>query len=266
MKTFERSIGCRNIRREIEEAGQDEDLSPAINAHMKSCGECETFFDQQFKLRAMVASLGTVAAPNDFEFRLRARLAAEKRSTGPSLSISNLSFGLRATAFAAILLLVGSAFLVMRLRPESDSNVVAGVSQPEVKTPTSEQVATNDKGNDDGKTAIDSAVTPEVDPVDSSPVRRRSNGDRTVNPMTVVKRESSRTHASSAAPVVHTRELMASDRPVFPVGAAPQDLKVSVDNGRGTPRTISVPGVSFGSQRVLTQNPTPLMASSRGAW
>ena len=39
----------------------------------------------------------------------------------------------------------------------------------------------------------------------------------------------------------------------FPINASYQSHSVSVDNGRGTSRTISLPSVSFGSQRTLSQ-------------
>ncbi len=81
----------------------------------------------------MVASLGTVAAPNDFEFRLRARLAGEKNKSSHLFTIGHLSFGYRATAFAALVLLVGSAFLVLRLGPTSNIPVVAEAPSAQVK-------------------------------------------------------------------------------------------------------------------------------------
>lgn len=261
MKTFERSIGCRDIRREIEEAGQDEALSPPASFHLKACGECETFFDQQFKLRAIVASLGTVPAPNDFEFRLRARLAGEKRSTPRPFAMGNFSFGLRAAAIAVILVLVGSTFLALRLRPDTNHDVVADVSQSEVKP----SVPPLGAKNGDGQAAppsVNLTATQSDGPANSSETRPRKNPDRGgAGHLAVAKRNGSRIMGQSVAPV-----LVADGHSMFPIDAAPQALKVSVDNGRGTPRTISVPGVSFGSQRVLNQNPTPLMASSRGAW
>jgi hypothetical protein len=72
--------------------------------------------------------------------------------------------------------------------------------------------------------------------------------------------------ASTPARVIRPDELVAAGHSVFPIEASPQALKVSLDNGRGSSKTVSVPGVSFGSQRVLTQNASPLLASSRGAW
>ncbi|HWN11746.1 MAG TPA: hypothetical protein VNO50_21145 [Pyrinomonadaceae bacterium] len=264
MKTFESNIGCRNIRREIEEAGQDEALSPAINIHLTSCGECGIFFDQQFKLRAIVASLGTVEAPNDFEFRLRARIAGEKNKVSHLLTIGNLSFGHRITACLALLLLIGSAFLVLRLDPGSSNPVVAVVPQVQVKP----SATTPGAGNEDVQAAspATSQVNQSGKAINSGGTQPDRSRDFAKATQMVARRPTTRDQAKSPAKVVRLDELVAEGHSVFPIDSAPQALKVSVNNGRGTPKTISVPGVSFGSQRVLTQNPTPLMASSRGAW
>jgi hypothetical protein len=37
----------------------------------------------------------------------------------------------------------------------------------------------------------------------------------------------------------------------FPIDASLQSFKVSMDDGRGNARTISVPTISFGSQRIV---------------
>jgi hypothetical protein len=37
----------------------------------------------------------------------------------------------------------------------------------------------------------------------------------------------------------------------FPIDASVQSFKVSLDDGRGNARTISVPTISFGSQRIM---------------
>src|SRR5688572_20742997 len=39
--------------------------------------------------------------------------------------------------------------------------------------------------------------------------------------------------------------------PIFPIDASLQSLRFSFDDGRGNARTISVPTITFGSQRVL---------------
>jgi hypothetical protein len=37
----------------------------------------------------------------------------------------------------------------------------------------------------------------------------------------------------------------------FPIDASPQMFTVSLEDGRGNARTISVPTISFGSQRIV---------------
>jgi hypothetical protein len=43
-------------------------------------------------------------------------------------------------------------------------------------------------------------------------------------------------------------------------------FRLSIDNGRGVARTISLPPVSFGSQRLLPRDAAFVPASSRGDW
>src|SRR5262245_5192619 len=71
---------CEAIRRELDELNLDETCSTAAIEHLRDCGACREFHEKQTKLRQIVGSLGTVAAPADFDFRLRARLANESSS------------------------------------------------------------------------------------------------------------------------------------------------------------------------------------------
>ena len=72
-----RNMNCRNIRREIEEAGSAGFLSAAALSHLESCTACQTLSRQQTNLQTILSSLGTVEAPGDFDFRLRARPPAK---------------------------------------------------------------------------------------------------------------------------------------------------------------------------------------------
>ena len=71
-------IDCSNVRREIEEAASDEMPAGASRDHLRNCGACATFSKEQLQLKEMVASLGGVEAPADFNFKLQARLAASE--------------------------------------------------------------------------------------------------------------------------------------------------------------------------------------------
>src|SRR2546423_13211095 len=71
---------CEIIRTELDELMLDEASSSAALEHLRNCADCRDFHEKQAKLRRVVGSLGTVAAPADFDFRLRARLANEANS------------------------------------------------------------------------------------------------------------------------------------------------------------------------------------------
>src|SRR2546429_9008037 len=115
-----KSMNCRSVRREIDEAEPGNLLSSVANNHIENCLECERFADKHLKLQKIVSSLGTVEAPEDFEFRLRARLAGEKRGSAHLFALRNLSFGFRSAAFATVAVLIGSALLFVSLRSPSD--------------------------------------------------------------------------------------------------------------------------------------------------
>ena len=129
-----RNMNCRNIRREIEVVGPVNLLSSSAKDHIENCLECRTFSEDRLKLREMLSSLGAVAAPDDFDFRLRARLANEKRGGAHPFVMRNMSFGFRAAAFATILLLIGSAFLLVRFRRPADSSLSAKDTTPSSTT------------------------------------------------------------------------------------------------------------------------------------
>ena len=133
-----RNMNCRNIRREIEEAGSAGFLSAAALSHLEVCAACQTLSRQQTNLQAILSGLGTVEAPGDFDFRLRARLAREKRMGAVSLPFGNLSFGLRSTAVAALLLLLGSAVLFVALKSNPNPSLTGGNKvTPQPVTPES---------------------------------------------------------------------------------------------------------------------------------
>lgn len=272
-----RIINCRNVRREIEEAAPGDLLSSSVNDHLMNCVGCETLAREQAKLQQIVSSLGTIEAPGDFDFRLRARLAGEKPGTVRPLTMGSLSFGLRSAA-VAMLLLVASAFVFVSLRSHPSNPLAADTSKagsiPNEKqsgnsvqiAKTSAPVATPDPNGSQLSVAIAGG-----NPVssDHSPAQRRSRlrqselvSQRGTNGVVALDSSSTR------APVLTRDGQLVETYPTsaFPIDAAYQSLRVSVDNGRGTSRTISLPTVSFGSKQSLSQSGPPLLASARVAW
>ncbi len=261
-----RNVNCRNIQREIEEAGSAELLSVAATTHLEACAACETVARQQTKLQAIVSSLGTVEAPGDFDFRLRARLANEK--PGSARPLANVLFSLRFAAIAATLLLIGSLVVSVALKPDS-GNSLAGGNRVTLQPVTA--------GSGPAQTKAPVSVTPGANELAAGnprlanvPPKREPKEQRTKNELAALRngnRLGTQDSSSKGAPVI-TRDQLAESYPsaAFPINASYQSHKVSVDNGRGTSRTISLPSVSFGSQRTLSQTPSPLIASARDSW
>lgn len=275
-------INCRSVRREIEEAAPGEMLSSVAGDHMKNCVECGTFNQQHLKLQKMVSSLGTVEAPGDFDFRLRARLAGEKRGTPQPFAIRNRSVGFRSAAFVTVLLLIGSALLFVSLRTPVDNSQSAGDMKfaPRDKEATAGQQPRNDGQQNaavqlaSGSQGAQASVIDEKPKSSESPERRRNVSPRPLaeqvasvrNSVRNKERQRTRDLSSTQAAVFRPTEQVAQagESSVFPIDASYQSLRFSFDDGRGSARTISLPKVSFGSQRVLS--PTPSALAPRGSW
>ncbi len=238
-----RTMNCQKVRRAIEATDRGDRLNVAVAEHIEGCAACEKLNDEHLKLRNITANLGIVEAPADFHFRLRARLArANAEDARPAFG--RLTFGFRSVAFASLMVVFGGAMLIASLRTAPQGPAEVPVVNNPIAAATPFQQPTGTPGITSGPVAV---VKPPV---------RANDGMRRA-------RTSARDMASRRAPV-RSSELVAhaSD---FSIDATPQPVKVSLDNGRGSSRTISVPTVSFGSQRVLSSN-SPLVASSRGAW
>ena len=262
-----RTIDCQNLRREVDETTPDDLLSVFATRHLGTCPECRTFSDDQRKLQGILSSLGTVEAPGDFDFRLRARLAGEKAGNA-HFPLSKLSFGLRAAALASLLVAFGTvAFL--NLKPSSDNSAVSNNASNSASNNATPSTVV--KSEPPIAVAPPSLVATDVKPVsvgqEGSAVQKRRVG---ASPAALASarnnsRMGTRVLASRLATLIKASELNARAAD-FPIEASSQPTKVSLDNGRGNSRTISLPPVSFGSQRVLAQGSTPLIASARGSW
>ena len=252
-----RTMNCRNVRREIEEAGPGDLLSTSVAEHMRNCPECVRFSEEDVKLREIVSSLGMVEAPVDFEFRLRARLAGEKRGGANHFSLGRFPFGFRTAAFAGLLLLFASALLLVSMRSQRDTSLTASDATPAATQPAADQQS--------DQPAV--ALAPNTPDTHATPVQKPGAEKRTVGIASAghTGRFKTRDMGSVPARVLRPSDLTAraSD---FPIEARSQSLKVSLDDESGSSRTISLPAVSFGSQRAVSQSTSPLIASARGSW
>jgi hypothetical protein len=248
-----RTMNCQNVRSVIEAADRGDLLSVAAMEHINACQACEKFNDEHVKLREIVSDLGIVKAPEDFEFRLRARIArANVQRAQSTLNRLNLGFG--SLAFASLMVIFGGAMLLVNLRSPEQAPVV--VNPTPAALPIAAATPFQQPTGSPGLAVLSPTSTSTVDRVSArrAPARTKQTG-----------RTGTREMASAPARVVRPGEMTAraSD---FPIDTSAQPVRVSMDDGRGSSKTISVPRVSFGSQRVLSQSNSPLVASARGAW
>ena len=242
---------CEPVRRELDELTLNEDFSGATAEHLQTCFECRDFQRQQTKLRQIVGSLGTVDAPADFDFRLRARLAADSQT--PSFRF--WSFTVKGLATAAVLVVFGVGALVVWQRAvhEKQAPIVAEaprqVEEPGLRVEPGRREAQSFSVDASGVTH---GTTPTV-AQDTRPSRRIQRAPIAGKS----KRTFSVMELSSEGAKVFNKGT------TFPIETSLQSVKVSLDDGLGNARTISFPTVSFGSQRVLT--PATQFAP-KGAW
>lgn len=244
-----KAVTCKESRRVIEEAALGQQLSPEVLSHLQTCFECETFYDERTKLRQLVASVGTVVAPPDFDFRLRARLADMKSVRAPMTRLS-----LAAPTFALIVLVLVLGVLYgwrMANEPEKERPIAA--------TPTIDQVREPDPPTTPERLAGEEKAIPK------QPQQVKHSQNPTARPR---QRTEARDFSNTLAPVVKREKSIAGVSEVveLPIGTNYHSLSVSLDDGSGKPRTISLPRVSFGSERVLISGFAPATKPNSGIW
>ena len=234
-----RKNNCGVVRQELDELMLGETGNASAVAHLQECAECREFHRQQTKLRQIVGSLGTVSAPPDFDFRLRARLANDSSSAG-----LNWSFARRGFALATVLLVFTTGAVLMKNfwnRPAGPVEVVT-TQQPAAVPEPPKQSETKTPQVNPGQQLI--ATVPEKRPQTIKNERPSSTTSRT--PRRLVAEDFSSTRAE-----VISGQEPAIEFDAFPLDTSLQSFKVLLDDGRGNARTVSVPTVSFGSQRTL---------------
>ncbi|HUE81001.1 MAG TPA: hypothetical protein VMM84_02725 [Pyrinomonadaceae bacterium] len=239
-------------------------MSPEVLAHLRACDECQLFFEERLKLRQLVAGLGTVEAPPDFNVRLRARLANVTAERRRGIVPINFSLSVPSMVVAALLLLVGLGAGVRLLSGDKEVGPVASNTQPRSDS-QSNPAEPSTSGQENGAKPAIGAKQPGpvvVQPAPATVVVKKTIPTE-IRPRTAVK-----DFSNTPAPIFRREDSIASanELPIFPIGADYQSLLVSLDDGSGKPRTISLPSVSFGSQRVLKPELAKTANETKGIW
>ena len=261
-----RLANCKTVCREIDELTIDQDLSNFASEHVRGCKHCQSFYDERRNLRTLLAGLEPIEAPADFDFRVRARLASgeAERHTG---FLGSRSFGVPAAALASLVLLLAAGF-ALRTLMSSNTGTTAGGTSAAIDRSTSEL--------DKQKTVVqtpDAPPTRKEEVVNSPETATRDRGRESLDRIRhgVVSsrsnnRVATRDFSTAQAEVVKQDDAVASLFPVFAVETSSEPLKVSLDYETGVSRTISLPKLSFGSERALAPSGTAVKTSTKGVW
>src|SRR5829696_4267627 len=124
---------CKVYRREIGGAADGGRVSTGARAHAAACRACGDELRVRESLRVLVGGLGKVEAPADFEFRLRARMAASKAGGGRGhFGGARWLYGFVTVAVAACFVVV-SATLYFRQAAPTTPAVAPAAAGPATK-------------------------------------------------------------------------------------------------------------------------------------
>lgn len=254
---------CKRIRREIDESNSNQEPSSRVADHLRGCSGCQTFAFEQRALGSLIASLQPVEAPSDFDFRLRARLAREREQRQGVSRVGSI-FRIPVPVAALLLIILASAMALVvkdRLRPVAIDNASAPAMtvNPSVRgalvEPDSSRLlpVTATLNSRDG---IDHSTSP------TPLINRRGRNGLAVSHR--IEGKATRDFALSSAAVFESQE--ADSVAVMRVPLDAQVLRVSIDDGSGETRTISLPRVSFGSQRLVASQLSLPVSATQGVW
>lgn len=265
---------CKVFRREIGGAAGRTDLGAGAAAHADTCRACGEALREREAVRGLVRSLGKVEAPADFEFRLRARMAAANGAgrRGP-LGGLRPAYRFAPAAFAAVLLLV-AATLYLRQGARTDGGGAAPsgvarevVNNAAVQTPAppaqtglkevaTARVSEADRANEEGRVnEAGRAEGPKARISRASAPRPRQSARR----VTEVARGAA--GAGQPAALNTTVASVSSAEVVIPGRALPftmetgaTPLRLVMRDGRGAARVVPLLPVSFGAQDLIARD------------
>ncbi|HZH30846.1 MAG TPA: hypothetical protein VEY11_08795 [Pyrinomonadaceae bacterium] len=288
-------MNCQKCKIEIEERGLGlETLSDAARGHLSACAECRVFGEERFALRRLVGELGRVSAPADFDFRMRARMAAERSERAPRVA-ARFNFSPAALSWplaACVTLLISASLYFQTGRPDDATLPTLTTEQTRAATPSPQTIVAQ-QGTPSPQSLEAEQATPadgsarreasrgvvDVASSKSSPAQRRRVASASrFAARTGVEREAIRVEESTsvsltgATPRFSAGGTARNEGILIPVqlGAPEGQLKVLLRDTSGGARTISVDSVSFGSRDVMGRSGETYtkasLSTNQGVW
>jgi hypothetical protein len=276
---------CKVFRTEIDVAAEGGALGRAAATHVESCAACGEELRGRAALRGLVRGLGRVEAPPDFEFRLRARMAASKPGGGRGLFAGSFPVGGLAWAAVAVCILSVTAAVYFRqaqptTRSAPNGGEVASVPQVNATPANTESNNTDEKATpptDAGKAFIAGSTTTSGIQKAAAPKRAASQPHERESVAHVSRGELTRGGSIDAdlrpagviLPQLNNVSSVASRVPAqgIQLGTSAGTLRVVLRDERGT--LVPMRTVSFGSQEPLSRQTASGRLTSKdeeGVW
>jgi hypothetical protein len=255
---------CRAVRREIDTSELGQRLSEPLEMHLRVCAACAQFRTERAQLRELVGSLKPVAAPADFDMRLRARMARERDNRARQPFIFRFAMTTPAIALAALLVvLVGAIVWVNQSQKQRPQ--VASVNQNKQPADNLGASSANLKnGNAETNQAAVATTDPMVATTDPTKEQKRTNPSLR-NPLKSSTMANAPVQASDfSARRAESISLRGDRDGEVSLNAPSKPMVVSVQDANGARHKILLPPISFGSQRL--DNRTPVSVANRRDW
>ena len=245
---------CRTVRREIDTSESGQRLSEPVEMHVATCAACAKFRTERAELRELVGSLKPVAAPADFDMRLRARIARERVVQARRPFIFRVVLTTPAIAFAA-LLVIAVASIVWINQKHQTSQPTASWPQKNDNANVSNSSSTAPVTGVQQKEPVVATFTPRK----QKPLNQPRNAAKALTGTAPVPRVSdfSTTGAQSFRQTVDRAGEVSLTAPSKP-------MVVSVKDANGETHKILLPPISFGAQRL--DNRRPVSMTNRKDW
>jgi hypothetical protein len=250
---------CRTVRREIDTSELGQRLSGPLEMHLAACAACAQFRTERVQLRELVGSLKPVAAPADFDMRLRARIAREKDASARQPFIFRFAMTTPAIAVAALIVLtIASIVWINQRKQTANTPIATGNPKDEKLAGTAPAPANPTKTGNQPKEGLVATFEPPRTP--KRPTQAERNPGKSVPVSATSPSQVSEFNTTAARSIPQARDRAGE----VSLTAPSKPMVVSVQDANGATHKILLPPISFGSQRLDTR--TPVGMTNRKDW
>jgi len=253
---------CRTTRQEIEQSKLHQRLSGPAFRHIESCRACQEFQLERTRLRELIGSLEPVAAPGDFDVRLRARIAADRPQSSRGSFFYRFVASTPAITVAAVIVMLAGAIVWLAQHQRNQQSTIASGTPAR----TEQAITPSDKpaeSTDSMSPTVPAATNPPETLIAEAPRGRNPYRDTSGRPGGDRRPIASATDFNvTGAESIRLGEQQAGE---VSLSAPVKPLVVSLEDVSGTKRRISLPPVSCGTQR-LVDNRLPVRSTNSRSW